>query len=135
MGLHPEAIVVVLLLCLELLHRGYRVVISTHSPLVLSAVWMLRRLREVGADPKFVCDAFDVPAGGATKQVAASALEDGKSLRTYLLKHEADGVRSKDISSLDPGDADDDVAGWGGLAGFGSHFGDTVRCAAESSGR
>ncbi|QDU69641.1 AAA family ATPase [Engelhardtia mirabilis] len=135
MGLHPEAITVVLLLCLELLSRGYRVVVSTHSPLVLSAVWMLRRLREIGAGPEFVCDAFDVPARGKTKDVANAALDRGRSLRTFLLKHGPDGVVSKDISSLDPGSEDDDVSGWGGLAGFGSHFGETVRRAVEASRR
>ncbi|MEW6755646.1 MAG: AAA family ATPase, partial [Candidatus Latescibacterota bacterium] len=35
MGLHPEAISVVMLVVLELLWRGYRVVLSTHSPHVL----------------------------------------------------------------------------------------------------
>ena len=98
-------------------------------------VWMLRRLREVGANPKFVCEAFGVPASGAMKRVAESALDPQKSLRTFFLKHGPDGVRSKDISSLDPGAEDDDVAGWGGLAGFGSYLGETVRRAVEASGK
>ena len=36
MGLHPQAILSVMLLVLDLLRRGYRVAISTHSPLVLA---------------------------------------------------------------------------------------------------
>ena len=46
MGLHPKAIVSFGLLLLELLERGYRVVISTHSPVVLDLVWALRHLIE-----------------------------------------------------------------------------------------
>jgi hypothetical protein len=49
MGLHPQAVTVVMLLVLDLLWRGYRVALSTHSPHVLTAVWMLRRLKEHGA--------------------------------------------------------------------------------------
>jgi hypothetical protein len=136
MGLHPEAISVVLLLCLELLHRGYRVVIATHSPLVVSAVWMLRRLREEEAEPSLICSAFGVNCSPALKRVAASALDQKKRLATYLLRiGEGGRVVSKDISSLDPGSEDDDVSGWGGLAGFGSRFADTVRQAVLAGGR
>jgi predicted ATP-binding protein involved in virulence len=136
MGLHPEAISVVLLLCLELLHRGYRVVVSTHSPLVVSAVWMLRRLREEEAGPALVCSAFGVNCSPALKRVAASALDEKKRLATYLMRIEEDGrVVSKDISSLDPGSEDDDESGWGGLSGFGSRFADTVRQAVLAGGR
>ena len=39
MGLHPRAIAVVMLMVFELMARGYRVCISTHSPQVLDAVW------------------------------------------------------------------------------------------------
>lgn len=45
MGLHPQAIAGLMLLVLDLLWRGYRVVISTHSPLILDVVWALRQLR------------------------------------------------------------------------------------------
>jgi predicted ATPase len=46
MGLHPAAISAVLLLLLELLVRGYRVCVSTHSPHVLDVVWALKAIRE-----------------------------------------------------------------------------------------
>jgi len=134
MGLHPEAVSVIMLLVLDLLWRGYRVVLSTHSPLVLTVVWMLRRVRETSARWQLVCDAFGVEKESRTalKKVAEAALE--KELRTHLLSFDARGaVRSKDISELDPGDEDDDVSGWGGLAGFSSRFGDVVRRAANES--
>lgn len=125
MGLHPSAIRAFMLLVLDLLWRGYRVVVSTHSPLVLTAVWMLRRLSKEGATPTRVCEGFGVEPGQAMRQVAASSLE--KDYRTHLLAFEGQVVRSKDISSLDPGDEDDDVAGWGGLTGFASDFAEAVR--------
>ena len=45
MGLHPRAISVVVLMVFELMKRGYRVCLSTHSPQVLEAVWVLRHLK------------------------------------------------------------------------------------------
>ncbi len=126
MGLHPQAVAVFMLLILDLLWRGYRVVLSTHSPLVLTVVWMLRRLREVRARWQLVCDAFGVENRGPLKKVAQTALQ--KNVRAYLLSFSGDHrVRSKDISSLDPGADDDEVSGWGGLTGFSSRFGDAVR--------
>jgi len=132
MGLHPQALNVVMLLVLDLLWRGYRVVLSTHSPLVLTVAWMLRRLREVNARWQLVCEGFGVPVEQrrALQPVAQTALV--KDIRSYLLAFGQGGlVRSKDISPLDPGDADDDVSGWGGLTGFNSRFGDAVRRAAN----
>lgn len=128
MGLHPQALNVFMLLVLDLLWRGYRVVLSTHSPLVLTVAWMLRRLRETGARWQLLCDGFGIPANRRRdlRPVAEAALT--KEVRTYLLSFGDGGrVSSKDISSLDPGDEEDDVSGWGGLTGFSSRFGDAVR--------
>ena len=133
MGLHPQAISVFMLLVLDLLWRGYRVVLSTHSPLVLTVVWMLKRLRAAHAPWQLVSDAFGVAPGdrSALKKVAEAALE--KKVRTYLLAFGDDHlVRSKDISSLDPGDEDDDISEWGGLTGFNARFGEAVRQAVNT---
>jgi hypothetical protein len=134
MGLHPQAVTVVMLLCLDLLWRGYRVVLSTHSPLVLTVMWTLGRLRETGAKWQRVCDAFglDNDSHRGLQKVATTALDKKNVLRTHLLSFiKGSGlVRSKDISSLDPGAEDEDVSDWGGLAGFSSRFGESVRRAA-----
>lgn len=126
MGLHPKAVSVVLLLVLDLLWRGYRVALSTHSSHVLTALWMLRRLREHAARWQLVCRAFDLEPSQQLKKVAESALE-----RTYCVYHLAfdeDGrVRAQDISELDPMSEDERMAGWGGLTEFSSRFGDAVR--------
>lgn len=131
MGLHPEALRVFMLLVLDLLWRGYRVAISTHSPIVLTAVWMLRRLQEEGATWRSVCDGFGIKPSQQMEPVAKAALK--KDLRTYSFALGDDGkVFSKDISSLDPNDDDDDVSGWGGLTGFASTFGAAVRDAVNA---
>lgn len=54
MGLHPQAISAAMLLVLDLLQRGYRVYLSTHSPHVLDVIWALHRFRESQAGEKFV---------------------------------------------------------------------------------
>lgn len=134
MGLHPKAISVVLLLVLDLLWRGYRVVMSTHSPHVLTAIWMLRRLQEHDARWQLICQAFDVEPSQQLRTMAESALT--KKYFVHLLAFESDDkVRSKDISNLDPEDQDERVSGWGGLTAFSSRFGDAVRDAVNESDR
>lgn len=132
MGLHPQAVTVVMLLVLDLLWRGYRVALSTHSPHVLTAVWMLRRLKEHRARWQLLCEAFDVQPSQQLQKVATAALE--KTSSVHLLAFEEDGeVRSTDISALDPGAEDERVAGWGGLTELSSRFGDAVRAAVNES--
>lgn len=126
MGLHPQAVTAVMLLVLDLLWRGYRVVLSTHSPHVLTMLWMMRQLKERQARWQLVCEAFDVATSPAMKNVAEAALR--KDYRAHLLQFDGAGkVSSVDISPLDPGSDDERVAGWGGLTAYSSRFGDVVR--------
>jgi energy-coupling factor transporter ATP-binding protein EcfA2 len=135
MALHPQGVNVVLLLVLDLLKRGYRVVLSTHSPHLLTAVWMLQRLKKYDRRRwQRVCAAFGAPATGALCEVAQSALR--KRYKVHLLAFEQDGkVSSKDISDLDPDSDDSREAEWGGLTGFSSRFGEAVREAVNEDGR
>lgn len=131
MGLHPRAITAALLLVLDLLWRGYRVVLSTHSPHVLTMVWMLRALREHRGAPQLVCEAFDVPGSGPMRAVAEAAL--AADVRVHALDFAAtERVHSTDISRLDP-DSDSDLeAEWGGLTAYSSRFGAAVRTAVNA---
>lgn len=130
MGLHPQAITAVLLLVLDLLWRQYRVVISTHSPHVLTMLWMMQQLKAHSAGWQLVCEAFGVNHPRQLQKVAESALT--KDYRAYLFEFDDEGrVSTKDISTLDPSSEDDDIAGWGGLTGYSSRFGETVRRAAN----
>lgn len=132
MGLHPQAITAVLLLVLDLLWRGYRIVLSTHSPHVLTMLWMMRQLKEHGANYKLVCGGFGVPATQQTRPLAESALE--KDYCAYFLGFtDENKVRATDISDLDPSSDDPRISGWGGLTEYSSRFGDAVRQAVNES--
>jgi energy-coupling factor transporter ATP-binding protein EcfA2 len=132
MGLHPQAITAVLLLVLDLLWRDYRVVISTHSPHVLTMLWMMNRLKANGASWKLVCEAFDIVASQQMQPVAEAALT--KEYRAFSLNFDEGGkVHSKDISALDPSSEDEAVSGWGGLTEYSSRFGETVRTAVNEA--
>lgn len=125
MGLHPQAITAVMLLVLDLLWRGYKVVLSTHSPHVLTMMWMMRNLQAHNAHWRLVCEAFGVQ-GQAMQNLAQEALT--KTFTTHLLEFGGNGkVVSKDISDLDPGSDDERVSGWGGLTEYSSRFGASVR--------
>jgi hypothetical protein len=121
MGLHPSAISVVLLLVVELLWRGYRVCLSTHSPHVLDVVWALRTIQEHRADPNRLLDVFDVRKTGPMESVAA--VVNKKEARVYYF--DRDG-QAKDISNLNPGSENSVEAGWGGLSEFSGRVNDVV---------
>lgn len=130
MGLHPNAISAVLLLVLELLWRGYRVCLSTHSPHVLDVVWALRVIQEHRADPDRLLEAFEAPKTMPMRRVAESALS--KESRVYYFDREG---YARDISNLDPGSQNDWEAGWGGLSEFSGRVNDIVaQVVAQSRG-
>jgi hypothetical protein len=57
-----------------------------------------------------------------------------KDYRVHLLAFDGDGkVRAQDISGLDPSADNESEAGWGGLTGFSSRFGEAVRAAVNES--
>ncbi len=119
MGLHPEAIQTVMLLCLELLHRGYRVAITTHSPVLLELVWVLNRMQEARAKPEALFDLFKLDRKPPLKEVFQTCLQS-KVFKTFYFCREEDGIHIKDISKLDPSSEDSAEAYWGGLSEFAS---------------
>lgn len=131
MGLHPQAIAVFMLLVLDLLWRGYRVVISTHSSLILDAVWAIRQLKLHRAKWQLLSGAFGVDNSRAVKAVMEHALT--RDYRVFFMHHSKGVVTSQDISGLDPGSPDSAEADWGGLSGFSSRFADAVRKAVNQS--
>jgi energy-coupling factor transporter ATP-binding protein EcfA2 len=133
MGLHPQAITAFLLLVLELMARGYRVILSTHSPHVLAMSWLMRRLIYYDAPKSLLCKAFNI--GPTTMGDVPSACLK-KDYRAYMFDFDEDGrVTSHDITELDPDSSDERVAGWGGLTSYSSDFANAVREAANRSQR
>jgi hypothetical protein len=99
MGLHPKAISIMLLIVLDLICRGYRVCLSTHSPHVLDLAWALRMFREHGASPTRILDLFDAPHTRAMVEVAESAL----CAQTKVYYFDSESRTARDISNLNPG--------------------------------
>jgi hypothetical protein len=128
-GLHPEAIETMLVIVLDLLWRGYRVCLSTHSPHVLDLVWALRNLRENHADPRSVMRIFNIKPGPATAKLGEAALQ--KEARVYYF--DSVSGKTRDISNLDPSSEEQAEAGWGGLTELSGHIADIV--AESAAGR
>lgn len=117
MGLHPRAIVSVLLQILELLSLGYQVVVSTHSELLIEWAWTFNLLRGSRKCAKAMRTLLEVEADSKVGRVIGQICT--KTVRTYFFDRAEDGrVNSIDISSLDMDSEIKPVSQWGGLASF-----------------
>src|SRR5712692_7626076 len=114
MGLHPRAIAVVLLLVLELVARGYRVCLSTHSPQVLEAVWALKHLKANHAGASSLLEIFEAPNTQSMRRLADTVME--KTINVFYF--DRDKGKTTDISELDPSAEEEGLSGWGGLSEF-----------------
>jgi hypothetical protein len=123
-GLHPKAISAILLSVLELLARGYRIIISTHSPHILDLVWGLNVLAENRASPEKVLQLLGLSKSSAMNRVAGETMK--KSRKVYFFDRTDQGVKSFDISSLDPGSIKPEESGWGGLTDFSGRVSEVV---------
>ena len=131
MGLHPRAISVVLLLVFELMVRGYRVCLSTHSSQVLDALWALKHLRENNARPEALLDIFDAPNTPPMLTLANKVMK--KSTKVFYFDR-ATGATT-DISTLDPDAEGEGESGWGGLSEFSGRANQAVARAVANSNR
>ncbi len=126
MGLHPKAITSLVLLFLELLRRGYKVIMSTHSPIILDVVWAIRSIQECKADPLLLLKLFDLPNHTDTRALCEEIVKK-KVFKSYYFDKQNNGeVVVRDISSLDPGSEDPIISGWGGLTEFSGEAGNIV---------
>jgi hypothetical protein len=114
MGMHPRAISVIVLMVFDLLQRGYRVCLSTHSAQVLEGVWVLKLLGEHGASPDTLLRAFDAPSTPAMRRLASTVL--AKKLKVFYFDPKSRVAH--DISDLDPDAEEVGESGWGGLSEF-----------------
>ncbi|MGI6253372.1 MAG: AAA family ATPase [Aminivibrio sp.] len=136
MGLHPMGTFAVMTLVMDLLSRGYKVVLTTHSSNVLDVVWAMEAIKSQSITEdrkvKLVSQLLDL-SGEKTliSYLVTTVLK--LEFRTHSFYYEKGRVYSKDISSLDPGDEDEMVAGWGGLASYSGRVSDTVAEAVRMS--
>ncbi|MCZ7639920.1 MAG: AAA family ATPase [Verrucomicrobia bacterium] len=131
MGLHPRAISVVLLLVFEMLARGYRVCLSTHSSQVLDALWTLKHLREHRARPEALLEVFETEKSAPMLRLAETVL--AMSVKVHCFDRLTGATR--DISELDLEAEAGGKSGWGGLSEFSGRANDAVARAVANSGR
>lgn len=117
MGLHPKAIQAVLVVFLELIARGYKLVISTHSPVLLELVWAIQFMKKHNGTTTDLFELFDMPPNQQMKAVFKKTLA-AKSFHTYSFDRGESGVTINDISALDAGSSNDHESSWGGLSSF-----------------
>ena len=125
MGLHPQAISALLLTFLELLRRGYKVIISTHSAQILELVWAIRFIAKSKAAPARLRQLLDLNANVYSKDLTETILNE-KTFKTYYFSRQDKIVNVKDISTLDAEDPDEAVSDWGGLTLFSTKSADVV---------
>jgi hypothetical protein len=124
LGLHPKAVFALGHAVLRLMERGYRVAVSTHSPLMIDFAWTLRRLKKLQGSAKSNSksksnshsksntkpwrDALEINSGLATKLMDST-------VRTYYMAYAKTSgyVVAQDISELRTNSDDPAEAAWG----------------------
>lgn len=124
MGLHPQAIISVILQVIDLLSRNYKVIISTHSPIFLEFAWVFNLLKE-NKSKNALHKLFDLKANTQTDRLLKNILEE-KTINTYYFARNNNGVEVKNISSLDADSDDNDIVEWGGISSFAGKASDIV---------
>ncbi len=128
MGLHPRAIISVILQILELIQTGgYKVIVSTHSPVFLEFAWAFNLLKENKPHRyEGLHDLFGVPEDSPVREMLEGLFD--KTIKTFYFwrKNHNGKVVSLDISSLDVTATDNIIAEWGGLSEFSSRVSEVV---------
>lgn len=135
LGLHPKALFALGISVLHLMARGYRVVVSTHSPLMVDFAWALGHLRKSLPDSnldhgKKFLSAFSFKSTAANKALIEK-IKKSES-RTYYLSYSKrpqeliSRVRSQDISNLQTYSSNPDEASWGELLKYSTHLADVI---------
>ena len=132
MGLHPQAISALLLIFLELLRRGYKVIVSTHSSQILELIWAIRFISKSNSAPTRLRQLLDLNANAYSKDLTETILNE-KTFKTYYFSRQESIVNVKDISTLDAEDPDEAVSDWGGLTLFSTKSADIVTRAVSES--
>ena len=129
LGLHPKALFAVGVIALHLMARGYRVVISTHSPLMVDFAWAINRLRIAHtankAAVKDFLSAFEMRSTAPNIKLAETLL--ACHARTYYLTYRAGNVvNAKDISELASYSRDAEQNSWGELLKYSTRLAEVI---------
>ena len=122
MGLHPQSISVLLILLFELLRRGYKVIVSTHSSQVPELIWAIQLLVKWNAHPTHLLKLLDLNVTPFSTELTKTVFEE-KIFKTYYFSPHN---KVKNISTLDAEDSDEAVSDWGGLTLFSTKVADVL---------
>ena len=89
MGLHPQAIKSVILQVIDLLSRGYKVIMSTHSPVMLEFAWAFNLLQKSKVSDDALYDLFEIKKTTPTKTIYDPLMQSISKVldqKTILLK-------------------------------------------------
>lgn len=125
MGLHPKAIQALMVVFLELIARGYKLIISTHSPVLLELLWAMNYIKGFHGTSADLFELFSLEKNTSMSTTFKTIIKE-KTFATYFFEQNNDGIIVKDISSLDAGSDDKAISNWGGLTDFASKSGDIV---------
>lgn len=128
MGLHPNAIQALMVVFFELIARGYKLIISTHSPVLLELLWAMNYIQKQKGTADDLFDLFSQKNNASNNSIRATfeAVIKDKKFATYFFQQNREGVAIKNISSLDAGSEDEAISNWGGLTDFASKAGEIV---------
>lgn len=129
MGLHPKAIISVILQILDLIQSGgYKIVVSTHSPVFLEFAWAFNFLKNLhNNETRYIAinEIFGVNSSGSIQSTLQGIFD--KSIKTYYFQRNVTGkVVSSDISSLDASSENTIISEWGGLSEFSARVSEVV---------
>ncbi len=125
MGLHPKAIQALMVVFLELIARGYKIIISTHSPVLLELLWAMNYIKNFNGSSSDLFELFSLEKNASMATIFKTVIKE-KIFATYFFEQNSDGVIIKNISTLDAGSDDKAISNWGGLTDFSSKAGDIV---------
>ncbi|NPA34988.1 MAG: ATP-binding protein [Chlorobi bacterium] len=117
MGLHPHAYLDVILILLTLLERGYKILISSHSPAILDVIWVLRnlfRLQDTTTQTKLFMQFFGLKKKHPWVYKLIKSLRN-KDMKVFYFKTNNNyQTIIQDISELENFE-EESIQNWGGL--------------------
>ena len=128
MGLHPNAIQALMVVFFELMARGYKLIISTHSPVLLELLWAMNYIKNQNGTVADLFELFSQKNNVSNRSIHKTfeTIIKEKTFATYFFEQSKEGVTVKNISSLDASSEDEAISNWGGLTDFASKAGSIV---------
>lgn len=127
MGLHPQAIISILLQICELIVNGYQVIVSTHSSIFMEFAWAFNTLKDSSTNfHEALCRIFQVSTDSSVGKMLTEMYQ--KSIKTYFFSRQGNPTKvyTKDISSLDVASDEPFLSEWGGISEFSTHINNVV---------